>query len=344
MHTTPMRGGRSFLSEEEKQNKPEITVALLKRIFSYLRPYWKQLGLTLLAIVVSSVFGILPTLLTGRIIDDGLINRDLGMLVTLIIISLVVLVISNLIGVLESYLSIWMAANITGDLRNQMYRHLQRMSVRFFAASRQGDIITRMTSDIDGVQSMVSTTLVNILRNVILLTVALTALFAKDPLLAAVGMVMVPLFILPTKRAGRKRWQITTESKRHQDDMNQIINETLSVSGQLLSKLFVNQEMEFDRYQQANRSMIALSIKESLAGRWFRVTMNIFTNIGPMLIYLAGGLLMTTDNPLLVFWILGMICLNLALERGHLAAFILMGLCLALGIGNAVAQEHHDIL
>lgn len=292
MHTTPMRGGRSFLSEEEKQNKPEITVALLKRIFSYLRPYWKQLGLTLLAIVVSSVFGILPTLLTGRIIDDGLINRDLGMLVTLIIISLVVLVISNLIGVLESYLSIWMAANITGDLRNQMYRHLQRMSVRFFAASRQGDIITRMTSDIDGVQSMVSTTLVNILRNVILLTVALTALFAKDPLLAAVGMVMVPLFILPTKRAGRKRWQITTESKRHQDDMNQIINETLSVSGQLLSKLFVNQEMEFDRYQQANRSMIALSIKESLAGRWFRVTMNIFTNIGPMLIYLAGGLLM----------------------------------------------------
>lgn len=198
MHTTPMRGGRSFL-RGRKQNKPEITVALLKRIFSYLRPYWKQLGLTLLAIVVSSVFGILPTLLTGRIIDDGLINRDLGMLVTLIIISLVVLVISNLIGVLESYLSIWMAANITGDLRNQMYRHLQRMSVRFFAASRQGDIITRMTSDIDGVQSMVSTTLVNILRNVILLTVALTALFAKDPLLAAVGMVMVPSLSCPPR-------------------------------------------------------------------------------------------------------------------------------------------------
>ena len=103
---------------------------------------------------------------------------------------------------------------------------------------------------------------------------------------------MVPLFILPTKRAGRRRWQIVTESKRHQDDMNQIINETLSVSGQLLSKLFVNQGLEFERYQQANRSMIGLSIKESLAGRWFRVTMNIFTNIGPMLIYLAGGLLM----------------------------------------------------
>ena len=292
MQTAPMRGGRGFLSEEEKQNKPQITMALLKRIMSYLRPYWKQLGLTLIAIVVSSVFGILPTLLTGRIIDDGLINRDLGMLVTLIIISLAVLVISNLIGVLESYLSIWMAAHITGDMRNQMYRHLQQMSQRFFAASRQGDIITRMTSDIDGVQSMVSTTLVNILRNAILLAVALTALFAKDPLLAAVGMVMVPLFILPTKRAGRRRWQIVTESKRHQDDMNQIINETLSVSGQLLSKLFVNQGMEFDGYQQANRSMIGLSIKESLAGRWFRVTMNIFTNIGPMLIYLAGGLLM----------------------------------------------------
>ncbi len=292
MQTTPMRGGRGFLSEEEKQNKPRITMPLLRRIFSYLRPYWKQLGLTLLAIVVSSVFGILPTLLTGRIIDDGFINRDLSMLVTLIVISLVVLVISNLIGVLESYLSMWMAAHITGDMRNQMYLHLQQMSQRFFAASRQGDIITRMTSDIDGVQSIVSTTLVNILRNAILLAVALTALFAKDPLLAVVGMVMVPLFILPTKKVGRLRWQIATESKRHQDDMNQIINETLSVSGQLLSKLFVNQGLEYERYQQANRSMIGLSIKESLAGRWFRVTMNIFTNIGPMLIYLAGGLLM----------------------------------------------------
>ncbi|MDD4776464.1 MAG: ABC transporter ATP-binding protein [Syntrophomonas sp.] len=280
------------MSEEEKQNKPQITPALLKRIFGYLRPYWKQLSLTIVAIIASSVFGILPTLLTGRIIDDGLINRDLNMLVILVGISLLVLVLSNLIGILEGYLGIWMGANITGDMRRQMYQHLQQMSQRFFADSKQGDIITRMTSDIDGVQNIVSTTLVNIIKNVITLTVALIALFSKDAVLAAVGMIIVPLFLLPTKKVGKLRWEITTESKRHQDDMNQIINETLSVSGQMLSKLFVNQAMEYQAYDRANRNMIRLNMKESLAGRWFRVSMNVITNTGPMLVYLAGGLLM----------------------------------------------------
>jgi len=291
MRPNPVRGGRGFLSEEEKANKPEITLALLKRIFSYLLPYWKQLLVAIVAIIASSIFGIMPTLLTGKIIDDGLIKHDLRMLVILIAVSFLVLIISNLIGVLESYLNVWMAANITGDMRSKMYRHLQRMSQRFFADSKQGDIITRVTSDIDGVENVISGTLVNILKNLINLTVALVALFSKNPLLAAIGMIVTPLFILPTKRVGKRRWEITTESKKHQDEVNQILGETLSVSGQLLSKLFVNQQMEFERYDKANRAMIRLNVKESMAGRWFWVSMYVFTNIGPMLIYLVGGLL-----------------------------------------------------
>ncbi|MEQ8235997.1 MAG: ABC transporter ATP-binding protein [Syntrophomonadaceae bacterium] len=291
MRPIPVKGGRGFLSDEEKANKPEITLALLQRIFSYLIPYWKQLIVAIAAIIASSIFGILPTLLTGKIIDDGLIKHDLRMLVILIAVSFLVLIISNLIGVLESYLNVWMAANITGDMRSKMYKHLQRMSQRFFADNKQGDIITRVTSDIDGVENVISGTLVNILKNLINLTVALVALFSKNPLLAAIGMVVTPLFILPTKRVGKKRWEITTESKKHQDEVNQILGETLSVSGQLLSKLFVNQQMEYERYDKANRAMIRLNVKESMAGRWFWVSMYVFTNIGPMLIYLVGGLL-----------------------------------------------------
>lgn len=292
MRTVPVRGGRGFLSEDEKRHKPEISLALLKRIFSHLLPYWKYLSLTVLAIIASSVFGILPTLLTGKIIDEGLINRDLHMLVILIVVSFLVLIVSNLIGVLESYLNIRMAENIAGDMRSRMYRHMQKMSQRFFASSKQGDIITRVTSDIDGVQSVISGTLVNSLKNLINLVVAMVAMFGKDPVLAAIGLLIVPLFLIPTKKVGKKRWEITTESKKHQDDVNQILNETLSVSGQMLSKLFVNQQAEYERYEKANRSMIKLNIKEGIAGRWFWVSMSVFTNIGPMLIYLAGGLMM----------------------------------------------------
>ena len=286
------KGGRGgFLTEEEKQNSPKITAQLLKRMFSYLIPYWKQLIVSVLAIITSSVFGVFPTILTGRIIDEGLLQQDLTVLIRLIGLSFGVLIIANLISVVESYVNVWMAENITYDMRNKMYSHLQRMSHRFFTTSKQGDIITRMTSDIGGVQSVLTGTWTSILQNFATLTVALVTMYTKSPLLATIGIVVVPLFILPTKRVGKRRWEITLESRKHNDDINQILNETLSVSGQLLSKLFVTENYEFDRYQEANKQMIRLNIKESMAGKWFRVVINVFTNIGPMLIYLVGGIL-----------------------------------------------------
>ena len=286
------KGGRGgFLTEEEKQNSPKITAQLLKRMFSYLIPYWKQLIVSVLAIITSSVFGVFPTILTGRIIDEGLLQQDLTVLIRLIGLSFGVLIIANLISVVESYVNVWMAENITYDMRNKMYSHLQRMSHRFFTTSKQGDIITRMTSDIGGVQSVLTGTWTSILQNFATLTVALVTMYTKSPILATIGIVVVPLFILPTKRVGKRRWEITLESRKHNDDINQILNETLSVSGQLLSKLFVTENYEFDRYQEANKQMIRLNIKESMAGKWFRVVINVFTNIGPMLIYLVGGIL-----------------------------------------------------
>ena len=286
------KGGRGgFLTEEEKQNSPKITAQLLKRMFSYLIPYWKQLIVSVLAIITSSVFGVFPTILTGRIIDEGLLQQDLTVLIRLIGLSFGVLIIANLISVVESYVNVWMAENITYDMRNKMYSHLQRMSYRFFTTSKQGDIITRMTSDIGGVQSVLTGTWTSSLQNFSTLTVALVTMYTKSPLLATIGIVVVPLFILPTKRVGKRRWEITLESRKHNDDINQILNETLSVSGQLLSKLFVTEAYEFERYQEANKQMIRLNIKESMAGKWFRVVINVFTNIGPMLIYLVGGIL-----------------------------------------------------
>jgi ATP-binding cassette subfamily B protein len=260
-------------------------------MFSYLVPYWKQLIVSVLAIITSSVFGVFPTILTGRIIDEGLLEQNLPVLIRLIGLSFGVLIIANLISVVEGYVNVWMAENITYDMRNKMYSHLQRMSHRFFTTSKQGDIITRMTSDIGGVQSVLTGTWTSILQNFATLTVALVTMYTKSPLLATIGIVVVPLFILPTKRVGKRRWEITLASRKHNDDINQILNETLSVSGQLLSKLFVTENYEFNRYQEANKQMIRLNIKESMAGKWFRVVINIFTSIGPMLIYLVGGIL-----------------------------------------------------
>lgn len=289
-------GSRGFMSEEEKQNLPKVTPELIKRVFSYLTPYWKQLALTLLCIVFSSVMTLMPSVLTGKIIDEGLIGRDFNKLVFYILLSLGVTAGANLIGVAESYLNTWIAQHITYDMRNQMYRHLQQMSQRFYTSNNQGDIITRMTSDIDGVKTVISGTFSSILSNSITLIVALIAMYQKNWILATVGIIIVPLFTIPTRKAGQKRWSLTQEAQACNDEINGILGETMSVSGQTLVKLFCREEYEYERYEKANRRMIELNVRESMAGRWFRVILATITSVGPMLLYLVGGILMIRYN------------------------------------------------
>jgi len=290
----PMGGAmrRGYLTEEEKANKPKVTLPLLKRIFSYLLPYWKQMIIVLVCILVSSTLNLLPSVLTGLIIDEGLIGRNFKMLVILIIASLGVSLGANLIGVAENYLNNWIAQHITYDMRNKMYRHLQQMSQKFFTSSNQGDIITRMTSDISGVESIITNTFTSILSNSITLIVAVVIMYRENCILATVGVLVIPLFTIPTRWAGKNRWTLTREAQECNDEINGILNETLSVSGQLLVKLFGKEEYEFGRYQNANHRMIRLNIQEKMAGRWFRVIINTFSSVGPMLLYLVGGILM----------------------------------------------------
>ena len=284
--------GRGYLTEEEKANKPKVTLPLLKRIFSYLVPYWKQMAIVLVCILISSAFSLLPSVLTGRIIDEGLIGQDMKMLIILIVTSLGVTLGANLIRVAESYLNNWIAQHITYDMRNKMYRHLQKMSQSFFTSNNQGDIITRMTSDISGVERVITSTFTSILSNVITLGCAVVIMFQENWILALVGIAVIPLFTIPTRWAGKTRWTLTREAQDCNDQINGILNETLSVSGQLLVKLFGKEEQEFEKYREANYRMIRLNIKESMAGRWFMVIINTFSSVGPMLLYLVGGILM----------------------------------------------------
>lgn len=290
----PMGGpmSRGFLTEEEKENRPKVTLPLLKRIFSYLIPYWKQMIIVLGCILVSSVLNLLPSVLTGLIIDEGLIARNMKILIILILVSLGVSLGANLIGVAENYLNNWIAQHITYDMRNKMYKHLQQMSQGFFTSNNQGDIITRMTSDISGVERVVTSTFTSILSNSITLSAAIVIMYRENWLLATVGVLVIPLFTIPTRWAGKNRWELTREAQECNDEINGILNETLSVSGQLLVKLFGRETYEYNRYQKTNYRMIRLNIKESMAGRWFRVVISTFSSVGPMLLYFVGGILM----------------------------------------------------
>ena len=293
-------GPRGFLTEEEKQNLPQVNAALIKRILGYLKPYWLQFLLVFVTILLSAVVGLLPSIITGRIVDEALVGKNMALLIKLLILAFVTLTGSQVISVLESYINAWISQRIIFDMKNQMYDHLQHMPHAFFTSEKQGDIITRMNTDISGVSSVISGTLSSIVSNIATVVTTLVALFTMSWKLAIVGIVVIPLLILPTKSVGKKRYQILTDAQAKNDEMNQLINETLSVSGSLLVKLFTREQREYERFVDVNEEVTQLSLKEQNSGRWFRVLMGMFTQLGPLLIYFAGGwFIITKADPAL---------------------------------------------
>ena len=282
-------GPRGFLTDEEKKSMPKVSGALLRRILGYLKPYWPQFLLVFVTILLSAVVGLLPSIITGHIVDEALVGKNMRLLVTLLIAAFITLTVSQVISVLESYINAWISQRIIFDMKNQMYDHLQHMPHAFFTSEKQGDIITRMNTDISGVSSVISGTLSSIVSNIATVATTLVALFTMSWKLAIVGIVVIPLLILPTKSVGKKRYQLLTDSQEKNDEMNQLINETLSVSGSLLVKLFAREEREYERFVGVNEEVTKLSLKEQNSGRWFRVVMGMFTQLGPLLIYFAGG-------------------------------------------------------
>jgi ATP-binding cassette subfamily B protein len=285
-------GPRRFLTEDERNNKPEITKELIFRILSYLKPYRLQFAFVFLAIVASSIIGLWPSIITGRIVDEALTGQNLDLLVRLLLIAFVTLVGSQFIITMESYINAWIAHRIIFDMKNQMYKHLIHMPQAFFLGEKQGDIITRMNSDIGGVSAIVSGTLTSIVSHTIVVITTMIAVFMMNWKLGLVGIVVIPLIIIPTRQVGRTRWKLLSESQKKSDEMNQIINETLSISGSMLVKLFTKEMREMERFEKANRELTDIAMKEERSGRFFRVMMGMFAQVGPLLIYFAGGYMM----------------------------------------------------
>ncbi len=282
-------GPRGHLTEEEKANMPKVTGALIKRILSYLKPYWVQFLFVFIAILLSAAVGLLPSIITGRIVDKALVERNMAQLIQLCLAALGAVAVSQIIGVLESYINSWISQRIIFDMKNQMYKHLEYMPHAFFTTEKQGDIITRMNTDISGVGSVISGTLTSIVSNIATVVTTVVALVSMDWKLALIGMVVIPLMIFPSRAVGNTRYKLATESQAKRDEMNQVINETLSVSGSMLVKLFTREQKEYDNFVKINEEVTQLSLKEARSGKWFRVAMGMMTQIGPLLIYLAGG-------------------------------------------------------
>lgn len=292
-------GGRRFHFDNEKE-KPEISRRMFLRIVSYFKPYGKLMALLVLILIAMSALGLLPPYFTKTIIDKALPGKQISLLVWLIVASFAATLISGLISVGQNYLNSIITKDIMRDMRNAMFSHLQFMSLRFFSNVQPGEITSRMNNDIGGIESVFSSTFVQILQNLFIFITTAALLFYTNWKLALVGMLILPLFVLPTRKIGKIRWNIAKETYEKFADLNTIVQESLNAGGNLLVKLFTREKTQEKKFRDINTDLTKLQIKESLAGRWFFMTISTFVSIGPMLIYLIGGIMLIKHNAITV--------------------------------------------
>jgi ATP-binding cassette subfamily B protein len=225
----------------------------------------------------------------GLIIDQAIRNKDLQELTVLVAIMFITPVVSGLISVGQTYLNTTVGQRVMRDFRVRLYAHLQAMSLRFFTATRTGEILSRLTNDVNGVQAVVTDTFSSVLSNIVVVMSTLVVMLRLNWQLTLVSLCMVPFFLYPTYKMGKIRRGVSRETQATLANMSSILEETLSVSGALLVKSFGRQRAETNRFASANEELMALQIRQSMIGRWFFMIIQTFFSIAPALIYYFGG-------------------------------------------------------
>jgi len=282
-------GWHSLMHDDPGAETPPISLGILRRVARYGRPYfWRILAMLACVLVVTGV-GLIPPLLMRDLIDNAIGKGDATRLNWLALGMVAVPVVNGLIGVFQRYLGATVGEGVICDLRQQVFRHLQSMSLRFFTHTRTGELMSRLNNDVVGSQQAITGTAVTLISNVVALIATLMVMISLDWRLTLVSILVLPLFILPARRVARVLREIVREQMNLNARMNALANETLNVSGALLVKLFGRANTEAQRYGERARSVRDIGIRQSVIGRWFFLGLSLISAVGTALVFWLGG-------------------------------------------------------
>ena len=265
-----------------------------RRAVALFAPYRGRLVLIALAILVTSALGVVTPFLTQRVFDDALFvpgGPRIGLLTALVGAMIAIAAVSAVIGIGQTYLTTVLGNRVMQSLRDRLFAHLQRMHLGFFTSTRTGSIQSRLDNDVGGVQSVVTDTASSILGNVVTVVASVIAMVALSWQLSLVAFVLLPVFLVLQIRVGRVRRKIAARTQSSLSDMSAITQETLSVSGVLLAKVYGRQEHEVARYSSENDRQTTLQIRQTMSGQSFFAVVTGFFALIPAVVYLVAGLL-----------------------------------------------------
>ena len=269
----------------------------LRRIVAFFEPYRFQVAIVLGAILATSLIGLINPLLLGLLLDNVIIGGEYDKLNLYVGLMIVLPIITGLIGVGQSYLNNVIGQNVMLDLRSALYSHLQSLPLRFFTETRTGEIQSRLANDVGGVQTVVTDTASSITSNLAIAISTVIAMFLLSWQLAILSLGLTPFFLYLTYRVGKVRREVSTETQKSLAELTATTEETLSVSGILLSKTFGQQGAAIAKFQRINRDLAALQIRQAMVGRWFFMVIGTIFSILPAFVYWLAGTMAANGNP-----------------------------------------------
>ena len=280
---------------------PEVS-GLGRRVVALFAPYRARLATTALLVVIGAGLAVVPPLLVQRIFDDALFplaggGPHLPLLSMLVGIMIGLFLLSAGLGVAQTWLTSTVGNEVTGDLRVKLFEHLQAMELAFFTRTKTGVIQSRLQNDVGGVSGVLTNTVTSILGNTVTVIASLVAMVLIDVRLTLIAIVMMPILVLIQRRVGQIRARIAGETQESLSELTSITQETLSVSGILLSKSFNRQRTESARYQVENRNQVRLQVRRAMSGQGFFAVVQVLMSSVPAVIYLVAGLFLGGGAP-----------------------------------------------
>ncbi|MHB8459318.1 MAG: ABC transporter ATP-binding protein [Candidatus Limnocylindrales bacterium] len=287
--------GRGY--PESYRVPPERRGRTIRRIAAFFRPYRPQVAIVLTAIVVTSLLGLINPYLLKLLIDDVIVGRHYGRLDLYVGLMIAVPIVSGLIGVGLTYVNNLIGQNVMQDLRGALYGHLQKMPLRFFTETRTGEIQSRLANDVGGVQAIVTDTASSVTANVATVLSTVVAMLLLDWRLTALSLGLLPFFMYLTYRVGKVRREVSSETQKSLADISALTEETLSVSGMLLSKTFGQGAQDIARFRTLNGRLALLQIRQAMVGRWFFMIISTIFSITPAAVYWLAATLAAQGDP-----------------------------------------------
>ena len=299
-------GGAAFrgvdIEAQKRLNAAAPRIAHLgRRVVALFRPYRGRIALTAALVIVGAAVAVIPPLIVQRVFDDALFpvdggGVDLPLLWRLVTVMIALFLLSAALGVGQTWLTATVGNSVTGDLRVRLFDHLQAMELGFFTRTKTGVIQSRLQNDVGGVAGVLTNTVTSILGNVVTVIASLVAMILIDWRLTLIAVVLMPFLVLVQRRVGQVRARIAGETQESLSELTSITQETLSVSGILLSKSFNRQRTESARYADENRNQVRLQVRRAMSGQGFFAVVQVIMASVPAVIYLVAGFFITGDT------------------------------------------------